>query len=117
MLEGVKPAAERFVADDARVPAAGSPMPASVRTLLRSRSVFVLWASLALLVFNLLQPVLSVFTPWLDRPAVGQLSIGWLYAFAQFVVPLMLLHLYASRARTYDAASAAIRARLPGGRS
>lgn len=85
---------------------------APFRDLLRSRSRFVMTAGALLLAFNLLQPVLSVFTPWLDRPAVGVLSVGWLYAFAQFIVPLALLHCYTARARSYDAASAAIKGRL-----
>ncbi len=86
---------------------------ASFRDLLRSRSRFVIGSAAVLLTFNLLQPILSVFTSWLDQPAIGALSVGWVYAFAQFVVPLGLLHLYTARARRYDAASAAITARLP----
>ena len=86
---------------------------ASFRSLLRSRSRFVTGSAAALLTFNLLQPILSVFTSWLDQPAIGALSVGWVYAFAQFVVPLGLLHLYTARARRYDAASVAITARLP----
>jgi len=82
------------------------------RDLLHSRSRFVISASALLLTFNLLQPVLSVFTTWLDRPAIGVLSVGWVYAFAQFIVPLALLHFYTARARTYDSASAAIKGRL-----
>lgn len=81
--------------------------------LLRSRSRFVIGSAAILLTFNLLQPILSVFTSWLDQPAIGALSVGWVYAFAQFVVPLGLLHLYTARAQKYDAASAAITARLP----
>lgn len=90
---------------------------APFRDLLRSRTRFVISASALLLTFNLLQPILSVFTPWLDRPAIGVLSVGWVYAFAQFIVPLALLHVYTTRARTYDSASAAIKGRLaPEGR-
>lgn len=112
MLNEANRTPSRFTDSEARVAAASLSTDASFRALLRSRSGFVLWTSLALLTFNLLQPVLSVFTPWLDRRAFGELSIGWVYAFAQFVVPLMLLHLYASRAWRYDAASLAIRDRL-----
>ena len=78
------------------------------RSLLRRRSTFVAVAAGSLLVFNLLQPVLSVFTPALDGKAFGLLTWGWVYAFAQFVVPLALLHIYVARARRFDTASAAM---------
>lgn len=86
---------------------------APFRHLLHERSRFVIAASVFLLVFNLLQPVLSVFTTILDGPAVGALSWGWVYAFAQFVVPLLVLHLYTARAQRFDAASALIVSQLP----
>ena len=78
------------------------------RGLLRRRSAFVAVAAGSLLVFNLLQPVLSVFTPALDGKAFGLLTWGWVYAFAQFVVPLALLHVYVARARRFDAAASAM---------
>jgi len=78
------------------------------RGLLRRRSAFVAVAAGSLLVFNLLQPVLSVFTPALDGKAFGLLTWGWVYAFAQFVVPLALLQVYVARARRFDAAAAAM---------
>lgn len=86
------------------------------RDLLRQRSAFIAVAAGSLLVFNLLQPVLSVFTPALDGKAFGLLTWGWIYAFAQFVVPLVLLHVYVARARRFDAASAAMLGRQAAGR-
>ena len=78
------------------------------RSLLRRRSRFVFAASAFLLTFNLLQPVLSVFTRILDHPAFGRLTWGWVYAFAQFLVPLMILHLYTARAQRFDAEAAGL---------
>lgn len=81
---------------------------APFRRLLRQRFAFVGVSACLLLAFNLLQPVLSVFTQALDGQALGLLTWGWIYAFAQFVVPLALLHVYVARARRFDAASAAL---------
>lgn len=116
MPDDARPMMEVPARDPARDQAASLAAHAAFRALLRSRSRFVISAGVILLTFNLLQPILSVFTPLLDRPAIGAFSIGWIYAFAQFVVPLVLLHLYTFRARTYDAASAAITGRLREGR-
>ncbi len=71
---------------------------APFRRLLRQRFAFVGVSACLLLAFNLLQPVLSVFTQALDGQALG----------LQFVVPLALLHVYVARARRFDAASAAL---------
>lgn len=94
-------------------PAADHDLPAMTahapfRSLVRQRSAFVGVSACLLLAFNLLQPVLSVFTQALDGQALGLLTWGWVYAFAQFVVPLALLHVYVARARRFDAASAAL---------
>ena len=94
-------------------PAAGYDLSAMTadapfRSLLRQRSAFVGVSACLLLAFNLLQPVLSVFTQSLDGQALGLLTWGWVYAFAQFVVPLALLHVHVARARRFDAASAAL---------
>lgn len=65
-----------------------------LRRLNRKKRIFVLIAATGILIFNLAQPVLSVFTTILDAPAFAGLSWGWVYAIAQFVVPLALLQTY-----------------------
>lgn len=68
----------------------------------KSRTRFIFGASAFLLAFNILQPILSVFTRLLDSPAFGPLTWGWLFGFGQFVVPLMVLHLYVARSDRHD---------------
>ena len=68
----------------------------------RSRTRFIFAASAFLLAFNLLQPILSVSTRLLDPPAIGPLTWGWLFGFGQFVVPLVVLHLYVARSDRHD---------------
>lgn len=68
----------------------------------RRRTRFIFAAAAFLLAFNILQPVLSVFTRLLDPPILGPLTWGWLFGFAQFVVPLVVLHLYVARSDAHD---------------
>lgn len=81
----------------------------------RRRIRFVFGAALFLLAFNILQPVLSVFTRLLDPPAIGPLTWGWLFGFAQFVVPLLVLHVYVARSDRHDRLVAADQAGTPRG--
>ena len=70
-----------------------------------SRTRFIFGASAFLLAFNILQPILSVYTSLLDPPAIGPLTWGWLFGFAQFVVPLVVLHLFVARSSDQNGAS------------
>ena len=70
----------------------------------KSRTHFIFGASAFLLAFNILQPILSVYTRLLDPPAIGPLTWGWLFGFAQFVVPLIVLHLFVARSGGQDGA-------------
>lgn len=81
----------------------------AMQELRRRRRRYIVTASLFLLIFNMAQPVLSVSTRWLDAVAFGNLTWGWIYAFAQFPVPLAVLHLYLRKAREYEKAAHAIR--------
>ncbi len=81
--------------------------------LTRRKARFVLAAAVFVLVFSLGQPVLSVFTTTLDGIAFGPFTWGWVYAVLQFLVPLVVLHLYMWQARKTDDASRAL-GNLPG---
>ena len=70
---------------------------AVVPTSQKGRTRFIFVAAALLLAFNLLQPILSVYTRLLDPPVIGPLTWGWLFGFAQFVVPLVVLHLFVAR--------------------
>ena len=86
-----------------------------LRALLRRRSVFIGAAAGLLLAFNLLQPVLSVFTRALDGEAFGLLTWGWVYAFAQFIVPLVLLQVHVVQARRFATAATLLAGPVTGG--
>jgi uncharacterized membrane protein (DUF485 family) len=77
------------------------------RLVLRRR-LLVLCAATFALGFYMLQVALSVFTQVLDGFAFGPFSWGWVFSFGQFVVPLMLLHLYLRCSAMLDAQAAAI---------
>jgi uncharacterized membrane protein (DUF485 family) len=53
-----------------------------------------------------LLPVLGQFTSALDGLAFGGLTWAWVFAFAQFVVAVLVATRYASRAAGLDAATA-----------
>lgn len=101
VLSGVDPA------PDVRPRRASPSAPNGILDLRRRRTRFIFAASAFLLAFNVLQPILSVFTTLLDPPVFGALTWGWLYGFAQFVVPLAVLHLHVRRAARHDRAVAA----------
>ena len=86
-----------------------------LRALLRRRSLFVGAAASLLLAFNLLQPVLSVFTRALDGEAFSILTWGWVYAFAQFIVPLALLQIHVARARRFAVEATLLAGPITGG--
>jgi uncharacterized membrane protein (DUF485 family) len=70
--------------------------------LKRERRRFIVSTASFAIVFNLLQPILSVYTKILDGRAVGPMTWGWVYAFAQMLVPLILLQLYVYKSRKFD---------------
>jgi uncharacterized membrane protein (DUF485 family) len=68
----------------------------------RSRKAFIIPATIFFFVFYFGLPVLAAFTTILDAKVIGAINLAYLYAFAQFAMTWILMHLYVSRANRWD---------------
>jgi uncharacterized membrane protein (DUF485 family) len=72
------------------------------KELARRRKSFIVPATVFFFVFYFGLPVLAGFTTVLDGYAIGSITWAYVYAFAQFAMTWILMHLYVSRANTWD---------------
>ena len=72
------------------------------KELVRSKRVFIIPATIFFLVFYFGLPFLAAFTTVLNVKVVGSLTLAYVYAFAQFAMTWILMHLYVSRANRWD---------------
>ena len=72
------------------------------KELIKKKKAFILPATIFFLVFYFGLPVLAGFTTVLNGEAVGSVTWAYLYAFAQFAMTWILMHLYVSRANRWD---------------
>ncbi len=70
--------------------------------LVRSKRAFIIPATIFFLVFYFGLPVLAAFTTVLNVRVLGPLSLAYVYAFAQFAMTWILMHLYVNRANKWD---------------
>ena len=70
--------------------------------LARRRKAFIIPATIFFLVFYFGLPFLTAFTTILDAKVIGAINLAYLYAFAQFAMTWILMHLYVSRANKWD---------------
>ncbi len=68
----------------------------------RRRKAFIIPATIFFLVFYFGLPVLAAFTTVLNGRAIGAITWAYVYAFAQFAMTWILMHLYVSRANRWD---------------
>ncbi len=73
------------------------------KELVRSKKAFIVPATIFFFVFYFGLPVLAGFTAVLDSYAIGSITWAYVYAFAQFAMTWILMHLYVSRANRWDA--------------
>ena len=66
------------------------------------RKAFILPATIFFLVFYFGLPFLTAFTTLLDANVIGAINLAYIYAFAQFAMTWILMHLYVSRANGWD---------------
>jgi uncharacterized membrane protein (DUF485 family) len=66
------------------------------------RKAFILPATIFFLVFYFGLPFLTAFTTVLDANVIGAINLAYIYAFAQFAMTWILMHLYVSRANGWD---------------
>jgi uncharacterized membrane protein (DUF485 family) len=72
------------------------------KELTQKRKAFILPATIFFFVFYFGLPFLTAFTTVLDVNVIGAINLAWIYAFAQFVMTWVLMHLYVSRANRWD---------------
>src|SRR5215210_837389 len=72
------------------------------KELVRSKKAFIVPATIFFFVFYFGLPVLAGFTTVLDGYAIGSITWAYVYAFAQFAMTWILMHLYVSRADRWD---------------
>ncbi len=70
--------------------------------LTRRKKAFIIPAAIFLFAFVAVWIILGQFTTLLDGQAVGAMTWASVYGFAQFVMPLILLHLYMGQAKKWD---------------
>ena len=72
------------------------------KDLVRRKKAFILPATIFFLIFYFGLPVLAGFTTVLNARVVGPLTLAYVYAFAQFAMTWIIMHLYVSRANKWD---------------
>jgi uncharacterized membrane protein (DUF485 family) len=70
--------------------------------LVRKKKAFILPATIFFFVFYFGLPFLTAFTTILDVNVIGAINLAYIYAFAQFAMTWILMHLYVSRANKWD---------------
>jgi uncharacterized membrane protein (DUF485 family) len=71
--------------------------------LMRRKKAFIIPATIFFIVFYFGLPVLAAYTTVLNFTVVGAITGAYLYAFAQFAMTWILMHLYVSQANKWDA--------------
>lgn len=70
--------------------------------LVRKKKAFILPATIFFFVFYFGLPFLTAFTTVLDVNVIGAINLAYIYAFAQFAMTWIIMHLYVSRANKWD---------------
>ncbi len=70
--------------------------------LMRKKKAFIIPATIFFIVFYFGLPVLAAYTTVLNFPVIGAITGAYVYAFAQFAMTWILMHLYVSRANKWD---------------
>jgi len=72
------------------------------RELMQRKKAFIIPATIFFLTFYFGLPVLAAFTTLLNFQVIGAISGAYVYAFAQFAMTWILMHLYVSQANKWD---------------
>lgn len=70
--------------------------------LMHRKKKFIIPATIFFMVFYFGLPVLAAFTTVLNFTVVGAITGAYAYAFAQFAMTWILMHLYVNRANKWD---------------
>jgi uncharacterized membrane protein (DUF485 family) len=72
------------------------------KELVQKKKGFIIPATIFFLIFYFGLPVLAGFTTVLNGYAIGSITWAYVYAFAQFAMTWILMHIYVSRANRWD---------------
>ena len=72
------------------------------KELIKSKRAFIIPATIFFMLFYFELPFLAAFTTVLNVKVVGPLTLAYVYAFAQFAMTWIIMHLYVSRANKWD---------------
>jgi uncharacterized membrane protein (DUF485 family) len=72
------------------------------KELMRTKKAFIIPATIFFIVFYFGLPVLAAYTTILNFPVIGAITGAYVYAFAQFAMTWILMHLYVSQANKWD---------------
>ena len=75
---------------------------AEFKELLATKRRFKIIVITFIMAFALLLPILAFYTDILTMPAIGPISWGWVYAFAQFVMTWSICQVYIKKAAKFD---------------
>jgi len=73
------------------------------KELMQRKKAFIIPATIFFLIFYFGLPVLAAFTTLLNFQVIGAISGAYVYAFAQFAMTWILMHIYVSQANKWDA--------------
>jgi uncharacterized membrane protein (DUF485 family) len=72
------------------------------KELVRRKRGFIIPATIFFMIFYFGLPLLAAFTTVLNVKVIGPLTLAYIYAFAQFAMTWIIMHLYVSRANRWD---------------
>jgi uncharacterized membrane protein (DUF485 family) len=72
------------------------------KELVRRKRGFIIPATIFFMLFYFGLPFLAAFTTVLNVKVIGPLTLAYIYAFAQFAMTWIIMHLYVSRANKWD---------------
>ena len=72
------------------------------KELIKSKRAFIIPATIFFMLFYFGLPFLAAFTTVLNVKVIGPLTLAYVYAFAQFAMTWIIMHLYVSRANKWD---------------
>jgi uncharacterized membrane protein (DUF485 family) len=72
------------------------------KELVKRKRAFIIPATIFFMLFYFGLPFLAAFTTVLNVKVLGPLTLAYVYAFAQFAMTWIIMHLYVSRANKWD---------------
>ncbi|MBK3493669.1 DUF485 domain-containing protein [Viridibacillus sp. YIM B01967] len=102
---------KKITADD-YVAIAGSP---EFKSLVKKKNSFLVPVSIFFLLFYFTLPILTSFTDVLSVKVIGDITLVWIFALAQFIMTWTLCMIYVNKANKFDKEAESIIEKVKGG--